>query len=87
MNSIDFCFWLQGFFEISGSEEMTDEQVKIVKKHLNLTFVHEIDPLREKQTTATLEELNEAHTGKPELPKFNKTNKIPPSGNDTLYRC
>ena len=63
MNSIDFCFWLQGFFEMSGSNSMTDDQVEILKNHLNLTFKHEIDPLRESQTTASEDELNSAHTG------------------------
>ena len=44
MTSRDFCFWLQGFFEIQKPESMTAEQVDMVKKHLALVFVHEIDP-------------------------------------------
>jgi len=32
------------FFEISGSKEISEEQTNIIKKHLNLVFVHEIDP-------------------------------------------
>jgi len=62
MNTIDFCFWLQGYFEISGKKELTQEQVEIVKNHLNLVFVHEIDPLREKQTTAKPNVLNQTHS-------------------------
>ena len=65
MNSIDFCFWLQGAFELSDTDRLTDEQVRIIKNHLNLVFVHEIDPLREKETTATKEKLNNAHNGIP----------------------
>ena len=44
MTSRDFCYWLQGYFEVGGSEEMTKEQVGMVQTHLNLVFVHEIDP-------------------------------------------
>lgn len=45
MKSVEFCYWLQGFFEISNlSGPMTPEQVDIVKKHLNMVFIHEIDP-------------------------------------------
>jgi hypothetical protein len=44
MTSRDFCYWLQGFFEISGAHDINEEQVKCVQKHLNLVFKHEIDP-------------------------------------------
>ena len=61
MNSIDMCFWLQGFFELSGTKEVTPEQVEIIKKHLHLVFVHEIDPLRESQTKTPASILNAVH--------------------------
>ena len=63
MNSIDFCFWLQGYFEISETDELTAKQVKIIKNHLSLAFAHEIDPLREKETTAKKEVMNNIHSG------------------------
>lgn len=45
MQSRDFCYWLQGFFEISGeTKEITADQVEMIKKHLNMVFEHEIDP-------------------------------------------
>jgi len=44
MTSRDFCFWLQGYFEVSEEETMNKEQVKNVKKHLALCFKHDIDP-------------------------------------------
>lgn len=44
MTSRDFCFWLQGYFEISGAAGLSVEQAEIVRKHLGLVFVHEIDP-------------------------------------------
>ena len=45
-----FCYWLQGYFEIAAAtsnrepEGLTDGQVEMIKKHLALVFVHEIDP-------------------------------------------
>jgi hypothetical protein len=47
MTSRDFCFWLQGYFEINPKDSdagMTCDQVDIVRKHLALVFKHEIDP-------------------------------------------
>ena len=63
MNAIDFCFWLQGYFEISDSNHLSDEQVVAIKNHLNLTFKHEIDPLRESQTETPVQVLNNTHSG------------------------
>ena len=62
MNTIDFCFWLQGYFEIHGKAEISAEQAEIIKNHLNLVFKHEIDPLRETQTTTPASVLNEMHS-------------------------
>lgn len=45
MTSRDFCYWLQGFYEITGpSAEITRDQNKILLKHLAMVFKHEIDP-------------------------------------------
>lgn len=44
MQSRDFCYWLQGFFEIGEPVMLGLEQIENIKKHLNLVFVHEIDP-------------------------------------------
>lgn len=55
MTSRDFCYWLQGFFEIgqagisqdqNGNRPeigLTGEQIQIVRNHLNMVFNHEID--------------------------------------------
>lgn len=71
MNTIDFCYWLQGYFEISGNTEISKEQAEVIKNHLNLVFKHEIDPLRESETTATPSVLSHAHSPQ----------------NDMLFRC
>lgn len=44
MTSRDFCYWLQGFFEVSNTKEITPEQLIVIKNHLNMVFKHEIDP-------------------------------------------
>lgn len=60
MTSRDFCFWLQGFFEIAEegrtpeptgpnstftpAVSLNDKQVRMVRNHLALVFKHEIDP-------------------------------------------
>jgi hypothetical protein len=49
MTSRDFCFWLQGFIEISEQDTtdasgITADQLVCIRKHLDMVFVHEIDP-------------------------------------------
>lgn len=52
MQSRDFCFWLQGFFELSGdTEAITAEQVALIRQHLELVMVHEIAPLAKETPT------------------------------------
>ena len=69
MTSRDFAFWLQGFFEINGVKkggyEITDEQIDVIKSHLNLVFKHEIDPsLNEGKSKEEVKELQDVHDGK-----------------------
>lgn len=53
MTSRDFCYWLQGFFELHAASPVAgtpngqglhENQVECIRKHLSLVFVHEIDP-------------------------------------------
>ena len=45
MTAIEFCYWLQGYFELGGGKDgLTDEQVQVIKNHLSLAFKHDIDP-------------------------------------------
>lgn len=37
MTAQEFCYWLQGHFELNGPK-LTEEQVKIVQDHLKLVF-------------------------------------------------
>jgi len=45
VTSRDFCYWVQGFFELTGkTESLSKEQVKTIQQHLAMVFKHEIDP-------------------------------------------
>lgn len=90
MKSRDFCYWLQGYFEIiqgrEGSanqrpDDLSGGQVKVIKDHLAMVFIHEIDPSFPPEQQ---EALDGAH--KPSEPK-----PLPKSGDEdpmgTKYRC
>ncbi len=38
MNAQDFTYWLQGFFEMTPKNELSEEQVKMIREHLALVF-------------------------------------------------
>lgn len=38
MNETQFVYWLQGYFELSKDNNLTEEQVKVIKEHLQLVF-------------------------------------------------
>lgn len=64
MTSRDFCFWLQGYLEISASDKataptLTSDQLACVQQHLALVFAHEIDPSM--GPPAHQQELNTVH--------------------------
>lgn len=44
MTSRDFCYWLQGYLEVSKDKSLDAETTEMVKRHLSLVFRHEIDP-------------------------------------------
>lgn len=63
MKSHEFCYWLQGFFELRNAGKeiggLSKEQVDCVAGHLALVFKHEIDAkYGDEQHQA---ELNEIH--------------------------
>ena len=67
MTSRDFVFWLQGFFEINGKNEaLTPEQVQIIKNHLKLVFLYEIDPSYS-DNKVVQQIFQNIHDGKPPL--------------------
>lgn len=50
MTSREFCYWLQGFFEVESQNgrgqamTLNPKQCATVAKHLSMVFKHEIDP-------------------------------------------
>lgn len=103
----DFVYWLQGFLEIARAGRpatempaaLTPEQVRVVQDHLNLVFVHDIDPAIQKATGVPVEVAQQVHDGKPmtgtPVPAqpgagtpfpFHPATSGGPGGN-TMYRC
>ena len=53
MTAREFCYWLQGFFELEGMSaqgaqgvmpQLSAQQAQAIKNHLAMVFKHEIDP-------------------------------------------
>lgn len=59
MSSRDFCYWLQGFFELSATANLDKDQTLVIKNHLHMVFKHEIDPSA--GSVHHQEELNDIH--------------------------
>lgn len=36
MNNREFCYWLQGYFELLDADVLTNPQVQIIRRHINL---------------------------------------------------
>lgn len=75
MKSVEFCYWLQGLFELGNPHELTPEQTHLIKQHLAMVFVHEIDP-------SYPQEQQEALNAKHRPPQIGG---IGPDG--TVFRC
>ena len=63
MTSRDFCYWLQGYFEIShpSNRELSAAQADMIRNHLALVFKHEIDPSIAKPGTPEATALDAIH--------------------------
>lgn len=67
MKSRDFCYWLQGYFELNNlttTEDIPKEQVQVIKNHLAMVFKHEIDPSHGDQNMQNA--LNHIHSQLPD---------------------
>ena len=60
MKSVEFCYWLQGLFELGEVETLSARQTELIKQHLHLVFVHEIDP---SYPAKHQNKLNDIHNG------------------------
>jgi hypothetical protein len=59
MKSVEFCYWLQGLFEVGEPTQLNEKQTDLIKRHLNMVFIHEIDKT---YPEGQQEALNDAHT-------------------------
>lgn len=67
MKSVEFCYWLQGMFELSKPESLTPAQTELIKRHLAMVFKHEIDP---SYPASQQNELNDLHVFPGQSPVF-----------------
>jgi hypothetical protein len=44
MTSRDFVYWLQGFFEVSETNTLTERQVALIQAHLDMVLKYEKEP-------------------------------------------
>jgi hypothetical protein len=90
MTSREFCYWLQGYFEINGnqprppehSDSLNGEQVKMIQRHLAMVFKHEIDPSYGPKEH--LQKLGEIHKGQGAADIFTSP---PLPHTDLVLRC
>jgi len=64
MKSVEFCYWLQGLFEVGEPTELSAKQTDLIKRHLAMVFVHEIDA---SYPDDQQQKLDAAHNGSPAI--------------------
>ena len=84
MTSKDFAYWMQGFFELSETNEITPKQVEIIKNHLKLVFYYEIDPSYEvdEKTKVAMQDI---HDGK--HPTLSPRQRTRSNHGDLIVKC
>ena len=86
MMSRDFCYWLQGYFEVARASKEPGEvaldatQTEMIERHLALVFKHEIDPSQ--GTPEHQAELQKLHDKIEEV-----ANRPPVHVGPPVYRC
>lgn len=63
MTPEQFCYWLQGCFEINDSNELTEKQVQVIRNHLNLVFEHVLDKEHDGGDKKLANKLQDIHGG------------------------
>jgi hypothetical protein len=74
MRADQFCYWLQGFFEIvkvdttitkQGAVILNKEQINIIQNHLNMVFLHDLDKQVPHDQQKPLNDLHQGGAGAP----------------------
>ena len=60
MKATEFCYWLQSTFELMDAKSFDEKQTEIIKRHLAMAFLHDID---KRAPDAEQKPLNEIHSG------------------------
>lgn len=92
MTSRDFAYWLQGLFELAGEDckSLDERQTSLIKAHLQLVFVHEID---KSMPNVQLDAIHKAAVEKARQdampqPAYPPSSIIPtPTAQTDIYRC
>jgi hypothetical protein len=58
MKATEFCYWLQGMFELANPAELDAEQTDLIKRHLAMAFQHDIDQRPSAEEQAKLNHLH-----------------------------
>ena len=61
MKADNFCYWLQGYFELGATKELTTEQVEMIKRHLAMVFYTDLDNQFPKEQQVKLQTLHDGH--------------------------
>jgi hypothetical protein len=88
MTARDFAYWLQGLFELGNPTALDAAQTDLVKRHLALVFVHDIDPrVGGPDVQKVLQEIHDAaaHQAPPSTLRPPKIGGEGPGG--IKYRC
>jgi len=62
MKSVEFCYWLQGMFELANPKTLDENQTELIRRHLAMAFQHDID---KKVSPEDSQILNNLHHGNP----------------------
>lgn len=58
MTSVQFCYWLNGLFELADPKTLDAHQTDLIKRHLQMVFKHEIDPSYPKEQQTSLNDIH-----------------------------
>lgn len=58
MTSRDFCYWLQGYFEIAQPTSLTSDQLEMIKNHLKMVFAYDLDKTVPAEVSEKLDQIH-----------------------------
>lgn len=44
MKSLEFCYWLQGLFELENPAKLNEKQTDLIRRHLEMVFAYDKAP-------------------------------------------